>query len=620
MSLFSRCLLSCLLVCTYSHDLYAQRNQALQTISFKRSLMLPIFTRIDVQGSMRVYIRIKSDTKQPALEIIGDKETVNNLQVAVRGHILYLTRLHSYLAHPSKPLIVNLTTASIQRLDTKDKNTIDIKNLTGFVAVKASSGSNVRLNGYKIQVQRLNADRSASLILNGVPQQIQTPICISHRTLSLPFFTRLDVQGALRVYVNSNAPKQTVILSGDTQAIKNFKSNVNNKVLSLKANNHYLTHGHIPTIKINTPRILQINAIGPAHIQMNHANKDLIVNARGGGVIQLNGKQLNPQHLRIDAATRLTVNGLPYIMSKPLARYKIKINKKLKHAKSIHRFVSQTQVYPSFSGLDLEGSMNVYVTSNASEQTVSISGQADALENIKSAVKGKILHITAHTHYLLSQQQRATIRINVPSINWIKVKGSGYLAVNDLTGPLALYAQGGGHIYLQGNQFDLQHLRAEGAVSINASGIYSPSLDIQDTSTGPIGLCGHIGLHCLIYKGHCGITVDGIDTPQLAIQGNGTGMITLTGVAKTLEANLTGSTWLIANTLCVERGFIKTYAKARADVKVDQFLAALATGQSKIYYHQDPAFISGYAHDAGSILSAMPINIASRSRPSGYCY
>lgn len=481
-------------------------------------------------------------------------------------------------------------------------------------------------------------------------------------------FKNLDAQGPFRIYIN-NKSDSGIGISGNEKDLARIESSVQNQTLYLRMERTYLLPNSKPIIiTINTPELHNMDVTVP-YLQANNLSGAVTVNARGNGRIKLNGKDLILR-LTTDDSVGVTVNvitpsqvslyhnsdgpvqlngkiGLrllvhrgngpltinnkflmqpkqPSALSGVLKRTTLEIRKvgsklttltqtnikkpfnhwnrnigrsvkrqittsykKLnqflpvkKNKPAQKRFVKNKRIdVGSFSGVELEGRLNVIIQ-NQIDPGVYFTGNQDGL-TVKSC--GNTLHASMRP----SRENPGTLYINARTLNRLILKDTRYVHAEGLTGPLRITAQGNSKIYLTGHDIDLRTLDVKDGASLKIQGINSRDLHVTTDHAGTIQL-------------------DHINVDYLTLNGLNRGKLILTGRADTLEATLKQSTWLLANHLCVRRGFIKTYDQARSDVRTSDVLAALAGDCSHIYYYQNALFKSIHTQASGSVLYVKP--------------
>lgn len=261
----------------------------------------------------------------------------------------------------------------------------------------------------------------------------------------------------------------------------------------------------------------------------------------------------------------------------------------------------------AFSALAIQGPINVTIVTNQLNTSIpplQIFGDPKTASAVTWKIKNHTLYLGTKWTYRPHPGDQLTIRVNTtPSqLNKIDFDSNGRLLGKGLTGSLSLISRGKGCIKLCTNKLDLKSLVTYDETKISLYHINSTNLIIQGKNAGEIKIEGNVALHTINLKGNGTLMVYWVNSPYLKINTSGEETLFLAGVAKTLDAHLTGKSHLLAKQLRADNGFVETKNQARARITVKRKLNALAHDNSTIYYAKPVEFLNTFTQNSGLVL------------------
>jgi hypothetical protein len=285
----------------------------------------------------------------------------------------------------------------------------------------------------------------------------------------------------------------------------------------------------------------------------------------------------------------------------------------------------QNLEFPSFSGIYINGPLNVQIISNpcaSPANTVHIEGDPRTVSYVRTHLnRHGILSIRLSSPpYYAKRGSHISVVVHCGYLNYLNVERSCHVTATGLSGTLSVTANGNGIITLLGHEIDLRCLNVGGRACVFIQGINSALLNIQDASAGNVNLQGFMMLHCLTYSG-CGLLrAYWINSSYVRVTGCGTGRISLGGVAGLLEATLSGATHLNARFLRASRAVINTRGISKADVWSETALYTLATDRSNIYSHNNTGNLWYHMRPPGAVLRMTRIDSRRFPTPPHPCF
>jgi hypothetical protein len=267
--------------------------------------------------------------------------------------------------------------------------------------------------------------------------------------------------------------------------------------------------------------------------------------------------------------------------------------------------ISKNIAINDFDSLDIQGPINVYIDATQTHTSLQVLGDAKRVFAVTYKEKNHILHLSTKPIYWPKPGERLTVRVNVlpTQIKKILFNSNATLFGKGLMGSLSLHTCGVGQINLYGNKLNLKSLYSKGNKSIILHNLLSSNLKIKAHNSHQIVLQGSVLLNSIDSNGDGSLWIYWINSPYLTINASGKERILLSGVAKTLDINLSQNAQLLAQKLHANKGFIKTKNQAQANVNIRNTLSAFAKNKSIIYYLTPVNFISKNSEGRGLILA-----------------
>jgi Putative auto-transporter adhesin, head GIN domain len=380
--------------------------------------------------------------------------------------------------------------------------------------------------------------------------------------LNLPVgsFSKLNVNGSLKVDVQNNAPRSNVRFSGNQALFKYFNAQVKNKTLYLSLRPNFLTYNPQPVTVYTSHQLTDINLSGRSIVSVKQATGPLTVSARDRSELTIHGQAVNLQHATIgDSATvsidplqtnhltldhrssgLVTLNGQvklhrhsgfgPLVINginETLKPHTVKKTSVFKFLKNPHRFallgtstfknpdirITQNQInqpinLPHFSAINIQGNLNVQGTRDATNDTLIFSGSQAALKDFRAYVKRDTLYLIMKSHYL--PKRSASIKIRARNIKKIEVNGTQPVTITHLSGPLSVTARGNTQLYLSGHLIDLQQLTVTDHAQVTIDSIQTENPRIKHNSSGRVVLNGHLKIPYLVHTGRGPLIINGV--------------------------------------------------------------------------------------------------------------
>jgi len=199
--------------------------------------------------------------------------------------------------------------------------------------------------------------------------------------------------------------------------------------------------------------------------------------------------------------------------------------------------ITETRNIQDFKQLIIELPANIHLSQD-SVFSLEIDAQENILEIIETSLTGDILEITSDR--CLRNHDPITIRISMPEVTMIDVKGSGDVISQDrfTTDNLDLKIVGSGDIHLNADvQFLNARILGSGDMHID---INATDIDSKVTGSGNIELSGQSENHNIDIDGHGDVHAFDATTNQADVNIRGSGTAELF-VTSTLDVKITGS-------------------------------------------------------------------------------
>lgn len=273
-----------------------------------------------------------------------------------------------------------------------------------------------------------------------------------------------------------------------------------------------------------------------------------------------------------------------------------------------------------FHAIDINGPINVQITSGQAKPTLQLLGDPTNLAHIYAAVKNDTLYLSIQPDFTPAEGSELLAKVNSCSVTLLHYNGTGNVTASNLSGPINVSVNGSGTILLLGKKLDLRNLDVAGSSNVHILGVESNLLNVQDNGTGKVNIGGTEVLQSVAYNGSGPLSMYWVNSTNVKVVGSGRGRIFLAGTAGLLDATIDEHTYLDAKYLRARRAFVNTSDVARADVWTQCTLSTLATGSSNIYYYNNPALVVGsYMQPPGAVIRMTGIDADHIPAPSKPC-
>lgn len=288
-----------------------------------------------------------------------------------------------------------------------------------------------------------------------------------------------------------------------------------------------------------------------------------------------------------DATTGFLWWSYPYKLSKMKTLYKalsLSGLLLLVLAPGVHSQNKETRTVPSFSGIDLAGSPNLYLT-QGSPQSVVLEGTPEDLAKIKTEVHDNTLEVGQKNDqgWDWKSMGRVNVYVTVPEINALTVSGSGSIEVENKikTGDFEVRVSGSGSL-----QCDMD----------------AGNLDATVSGSGSAKLGGT----CKAFRADVGGSGD-IKGDDLSISGDadlhvaGSGGIRAAGTASTVHAEISGSGRIMTGDLQAEKCYVRITGSGDVQINVTKELQADITGSGSVSYRGNPSIVNSNSAGSGKV-------------------
>lgn len=250
--------------------------------------------------------------------------------------------------------------------------------------------------------------------------------------------------------------------------------------------------------------------------------------------------------------------------------------------------------FGAYQGLSVEGNYHVHVMPST-DGALSIQIAGDPNASVKGTVVGKVLALKVMPY------QGGNLILRLPA-------QTKYLTINNAAsvdgGANVQYlnVRNSSNISLSQMNWMLQYLYVNDSTQVSLKGISTPYLLARMTHAKNVTLSGKMALRELDVQDSQHVMVYWLESPILTLNVDHGSRVLLSGIAKFANVKVMGDSSLDAKYLTVRRLFVKTQDQSKAEVTAADALNALAANESNIYYYHQPALLSRYYRDNGSIL------------------
>lgn len=226
-----------------------------------------------------------------------------------------------------------------------------------------------------------------------------------------------------------------------------------------------------------------------------------------------------------------------------------------------------TRKVAALSGLEVGGAMIVDVRVGAAPSLV-VEGDGNLLTHVTTEARGATLYIG--TEGRLRSTVPLKITYTVPSLNHLRLGGSGHVTVRDLKGePLSVRLAGSGVTRLSGEVAELD-ARVAGSGKIEAGELRARSMQVEVSGSG-------------------GLVLGQVRGDNARIQISGSGTVQTGGAVRTLNVRVSGSGSADLAGLTTEQGELTSSGSGGISATVRQSVFAQASGSGPIRIYGQPA-------------------------------
>lgn len=219
------------------------------------------------------------------------------------------------------------------------------------------------------------------------------------------------------------------------------------------------------------------------------------------------------------------------------------------------------------SGLDVSGPLEVNVRVGPAT-SLAVDADSNLLPLIHSEVSGGELRVWVEGSVRSNNSMRVTY--TTPSLNLLRVGGSGRVTVNDLNGePLDFSKSGSGTTTLTGRVASLD-VRHSGSGEINARGVRSSSARVSQSGSGRTDL-------------------GPVQAGDLTVTVSGSGSVQASGAVNAVTARSSGSGSVDITGVASEQGDLTTSGSGSISATVKRSVLAQTSGSGHITVYGNPA-------------------------------
>lgn len=248
--------------------------------------------------------------------------------------------------------------------------------------------------------------------------------------------------------------------------------------------------------------------------------------------------------------------------------------------------ISPTRVYKpaSFTGVEIQGNVDVRLHTGYKEQKVALYGRPDDLKHVVFKVKNGTLYIRSkHTYF--RKQQRIKVVIHSSELRAFKYVGCGTIVAPKMnTNAARIYIDNDGNTTLHG-EVGLSQLTLLGKGTSNVKTLKSHRLCLTVGGQQRVKLDGTVNLAQLKTMDQAWLSLNWVNSPALIIEGYGQSFIQLAGVVNKMDVTLWNNARFRGRYLRAERAFVRTFGQSVASITALKRQHALASDASNIYFY-----------------------------------
>lgn len=264
---------------------------------------------------------------------------------------------------------------------------------------------------------------------------------------------------------------------------------------------------------------------------------------------------------------------------------------------------------PAFAAINIYGNLNIEVIAGAPSHDIRLISNSLALDTVQAWVQDGVLYVTRKTKSSQTGKKKkialkspVLIKISLPTLSNFQEFGAGTTKASNLCGPLCVTIKGNVSALFTGHCIDLRDLDIGGTTSMTMCGIDSRCLSIKHFGMGKINLEGVAGVQTVTKNGDGDLILPYVISPHIKIYAGGMGVIWVAGRTCVLVATMCDDSYLKAQCLHAERGFINTNQYSSAEVWASDSLSMWARQCSNIYYYNDAVFVSRNMDPPGNVM------------------
>ncbi len=262
--------------------------------------------------------------------------------------------------------------------------------------------------------------------------------------------------------------------------------------------------------------------------------------------------------------------------------------------------VPQTQNPPSFTRVNVSGSLNVNLHTGAKQPQLIFHGDPRDLSGISWQVQHHELFVNLGRGY--PKYGPVTVDVYSHYLVSFTFKGKGTISGKQLySRSLDLYIKNKGKTQLDG-QIALNHATFISSGYTQIQGIHSHNLQLNLAGTTHVQLSGITDLTTLTMKGQSWLSLYWVKSHKLKAQLKENARAQLAGVVAVLDLKVCDSARFNGRYLRANEAFVKTFNQAEADISVLYAQHTIAHDASNIYYYKLPDMKTDFMVENGSVL------------------
>lgn len=262
---------------------------------------------------------------------------------------------------------------------------------------------------------------------------------------------------------------------------------------------------------------------------------------------------------------------------------------------------TQTWVLPTFSSLEVTGTINLELHTGYQQPSVILSGDKMALENVQVNVVNGILYLALKKPSLACGP--VTVDIRTARITSIVYHGKGSITGRHLRTYLQrVVIDNAGSTVLSGATVALRSIDVSGGGNVQIAGVVSRRLFVKMSGRSKLRLTGIAALRQLDMEGQSWFSLSWVKSTALCVHLHDKAYAEIAGIANKMDAETWDHAQLNARFLRARRAFVKTHDYSVAEIAVTQHQHTLALDASDIRYYNLPTMKTDFLAGDGAVL------------------